>query len=84
MPWMKWGCGVILSLWKMPRLFICMCTLNFRCWMGQCVCRDYWMPVLGSAIALTDKGNLFGAIDFYFGAKSKGVHPIVGCELFFC
>ena len=36
-----------------------------------------------SAIALTDKGNLFGAIDFYFGAKSKGVHPIVGCELFF-
>ena len=35
------------------------------------------------AIALTDKGNLFGAIDFYFGAKAKGVHPIIGCEVFF-
>ena len=35
------------------------------------------------AIALTDKGNLFGAIDFYFGAKSKGIHPIIGCEVFF-
>jgi DNA polymerase-3 subunit alpha len=34
------------------------------------------------AIAITDKGNLFGAIDFYFGAKSKGLHPIIGCELF--
>ena len=36
-----------------------------------------------AAIALTDKGNLFGAIDFYFGAKSKGIHPIIGCEVFF-
>ena len=35
------------------------------------------------AIALTDKGNLFGAIDFYFGAKSKGIHPIIGVEVFF-
>ena len=33
------------------------------------------------AIALTDKGNLFGAIDFYFGAKSKGILPIIGCEI---
>ena len=33
------------------------------------------------AIALTDKGNLFGAIDFYFGAKSKDILPIIGCEI---
>ena len=36
-----------------------------------------------SAIALTDKGNLFGAIDFYFGAKSKGFTQlwVVNCFL---
>jgi DNA polymerase III subunit alpha len=34
------------------------------------------------ALALTDHGNLFGAIDFYTGCKSAGVKPIVGCELY--
>src|SRR5262252_4575225 len=33
------------------------------------------------AIALTDHGNLFGAIDFYNAAMKAGVKPIVGCEL---
>ncbi|HZZ57603.1 MAG TPA: DNA polymerase III subunit alpha [Opitutaceae bacterium] len=35
-----------------------------------------------SALALTDHGNLFGAIDFYTAAKAKGIKPIVGCELY--
>jgi len=34
------------------------------------------------ALALTDHGNLFGAIDFYNTAKSKGIKPLVGCELY--
>jgi DNA polymerase-3 subunit alpha len=34
------------------------------------------------ALALTDHGNLFGAIDFYNTAKAKGLKPIVGCELY--
>src|SRR5579884_2937535 len=34
------------------------------------------------AIALTDHGNLFGAIDFYNTAKAKGIKPILGCELY--
>jgi DNA polymerase-3 subunit alpha len=34
------------------------------------------------AIALTDHGNLFGAVDFYSAAKKAGVKPIVGCELY--
>src|SRR6266446_140569 len=34
------------------------------------------------AIALTDHGNLFGAIDFYAACKAAGVKPIVGCELY--
>jgi DNA polymerase-3 subunit alpha len=35
-----------------------------------------------SALALTDHGNLFGAIDFYTSAKEKGIKPLVGCELY--
>src|SRR5919106_623419 len=34
------------------------------------------------ALALTDHGNLFGAIDFYEACKKSGVKPIVGCELY--
>ncbi len=34
------------------------------------------------AIALTDHGNLFGAIDFYLAAQKAGIKPIVGCELY--
>ena len=34
------------------------------------------------ALALTDHGNLFGAIDFYDACKKAGVKPIVGCELY--
>ncbi|MBL6722739.1 MAG: DNA polymerase III subunit alpha [Candidatus Margulisbacteria bacterium] len=37
-----------------------------------------------TSIALTDKGNLFGAIDFYFGAKKMGINPIIGCEVHLC
>ena len=34
------------------------------------------------AVALTDHGNLYGAIEFYNTAKSKGIKPLVGCELY--
>ncbi|MBI4013372.1 MAG: DNA polymerase III subunit alpha [Candidatus Rokubacteria bacterium] len=34
------------------------------------------------AIALTDHGNLFGAMDFYQLARDAGVKPIVGAELY--
>src|SRR5437660_4600999 len=34
------------------------------------------------ALALTDHGNLFGAIDFYQAAQKGGIKPIVGCELY--
>ena len=35
-----------------------------------------------SAIALTDHGNLFGAMEFYTKANDKGVRPILGCEVY--
>jgi DNA polymerase-3 subunit alpha len=34
------------------------------------------------AIAMTDHGNLFGAIEFYLKAKEAGIKPIIGCELY--
>ncbi len=35
------------------------------------------------AVALTDHGNMHGAIDFYKKAKEVGVKPLLGCELGF-
>lgn len=34
------------------------------------------------AVAVTDHGNLFGAIEFYQEAKNAGVKPIIGCEAY--
>ncbi|MCC7385720.1 MAG: DNA polymerase III subunit alpha [Deltaproteobacteria bacterium] len=34
------------------------------------------------ACAVTEHGNLFGAIDFYKRAKAAGVKPILGCEVY--
>ena len=34
------------------------------------------------SLAITDHGGLYGAIDFYQIAKSAGVRPIIGCEMY--
>ncbi len=34
------------------------------------------------SLALTDHGNLFGAIQFYNIARKKGLKPIIGCEIY--
>ena len=34
------------------------------------------------AVAMTDHGNLFGAVEFYNEATSQGVHPVIGCEVY--
>ena len=34
------------------------------------------------AVAMTDHGNMFGAIEFYRKAKDAGVKPIIGCEAY--
>jgi DNA polymerase-3 subunit alpha len=34
------------------------------------------------AVALTDHGNLFGAVEFYEAALRQGVKPILGCEVY--
>ena len=40
--------------------------------------RSYNMP----ACAITDHGNMFGAVDFYFAARSAGIKPVIGCEAY--
>ncbi|MBM3834468.1 MAG: DNA polymerase III subunit alpha [Verrucomicrobia bacterium] len=34
------------------------------------------------ALAITDHGNMYGAIDFYQAARAKGIKPIIGCEVY--
>lgn len=34
------------------------------------------------AMALTDHGNLYGAIEFYTQARKVGIKPIIGCEMY--
>jgi len=34
------------------------------------------------AVAMTDHGNMFGAIEFYNGAKKHGLKAIIGCEVY--
>jgi DNA polymerase-3 subunit alpha len=35
-----------------------------------------------NACAMTDHGNMFGAISFYHAMKAQGVKPIIGCEVY--
>ncbi len=40
--------------------------------------KEYKMP----ALAITDHGNMFGAIEFYSEAMKNGIKPIIGCEIY--
>lgn len=39
---------------------------------------DLGMP----AVAITDNGNMFGAVDFFLNAKSKGINGIIGLDAY--
>ena len=39
---------------------------------------EFKMP----AVAITDHGNLFGAVEFYQAAVKEGLKPIIGCEVY--
>ena len=54
--------------------------LDGACEIGQLmdVVAEQKMP----AVAMTDHGNLFGAVEFYNKARQKGVQPIIGCEVY--
>jgi DNA polymerase-3 subunit alpha len=54
--------------------------LDGACKIGGLVkaARNFKMP----ALAITDHGNMFGAIEFYRQAKKAGFKPILGCEVY--
>ncbi|NQT07057.1 MAG: DNA polymerase III subunit alpha [Candidatus Omnitrophica bacterium] len=54
--------------------------LDGACRIGDLVklAGAYKMP----AVAITDHGNMFGAIEFYQQAMKAGVKPIIGCEAY--
>jgi len=34
------------------------------------------------SVAITDHGVMYGVIDFYQEAKKRGIHPVIGCEVY--
>ncbi len=42
------------------------------------IAKSFNMP----AVALTDHGNMYGAIEFYKECKKAGIKPIIGCEVY--
>ena len=54
--------------------------LDGACEIGQLM--DLVVQQKMPAVAMTDHGNLFGGVEFYNKAKEKGVHPVIGCEVY--
>jgi DNA polymerase-3 subunit alpha len=42
------------------------------------IAKGYKMP----ALAITDHGNMYGALEFYWCAIQSGIKPILGCEVY--
>jgi DNA polymerase-3 subunit alpha len=42
------------------------------------IANEYKMP----ALAITDHGNMYGVMEFYWAAKQSGIKPILGCEVY--
>ena len=54
--------------------------LDGACRLDELTQRAYELDM--PAIAITDHGNMFGALEFYESAKRAGVHPIIGQEFY--
>ncbi len=37
-----------------------------------------------TSCAVTDHGVMYGAVDFYTEAEKRGIHPVIGCEVYVC
>src|SRR5262245_10960684 len=54
--------------------------LDGACRLDRLIARAAAMKM--PALALTDHGNLFGAVEFYDAAHAAGIKPIIGCEVY--
>ena len=37
-----------------------------------------------TACAITDHGAMYGVVEFYQQCKKRGIHPVIGCEVYVC
>lgn len=54
--------------------------LDGACRLGSVVARAKELGM--TSLAITDHGNMYGAVDFYRECKSQGIKPIIGCEVY--
>ena len=54
--------------------------LDGVCRIGQLVSRAKDLGM--TSLAITDHGNMYGAVDFYKECKKQGIKPIIGCEVY--
>ena len=70
----------------MPAPFVHLhCHTDYSLLDGACEISQLMQQVAEQkmpAVAMTDHGNLFGAVEFYNEAKKHGVHPVIGCEVY--
>lgn len=54
--------------------------LDGACRLGPLVARAKELGM--TSLAITDHGNMYGAVDFYRECKKNGIKPIIGCEVY--
>ena len=54
--------------------------LDGACRVEQLVLRAKELGM--QSLAITDHGNMYGAVDFYKACKKHGIKPIIGCEVY--
>lgn len=54
--------------------------LDGACRIGSLVKRAKSLGM--QSLAITDHGNMYGAVDFYKACKAEGIRPIIGCEVY--
>lgn len=54
--------------------------LDGACRLGNLVSRAKELGM--THLAITDHGNMYGAVDFYKECKKQGIKPIIGCEVY--
>lgn len=54
--------------------------LDGACRLGALVARAKELGM--TSLAITDHGNMYGAVDFYRECKNAGIKPIIGCEVY--
>lgn len=54
--------------------------LDGACRLGELVSRAKELGM--TSLAVTDHGNMYGAVDFYRECKKQGIKPIIGCEVY--